>query len=628
MKRSASAQSRLTTVFAVTGVLFLVAILVWAFRTGRLGSEASVSVAQNRVSMNFDELTTPAPPTSTFTQISNQYESYGIKFSTEAYSTNLFYPGTTVPSVSLFTTVWGSANREGLTPSSQPNAIAATAALAVMPDPSNAIIMTFHDPATPSKASTTDYVKFNLNVLMGCDIVLGGNLCNGTAPFATSGESMPVKVTAFNASGTEIANRVITASGTHSVEFGVSGITKVRVDRTTTSTSGGVTQRIKMPSKVILDDLQFNSPATSATTSATLTTSKPEYAVGETVKGTFRNTGTATITCPSPLVFKVIRVSDDTTVFTSPGARDTQTLTTGTSRSVNWDQKDKAGKQVEPGKYKYEVVCTGITKTIGFTILPATGGDEVAPTGTLTTDKPVYKLGETVALTITNTGSVNIVCPVPPPSPIVIRSASGEMVYEAKDEAGTTIEPTKTAAWRYGQKKPDGSTISAGVYAATATCGTFQASTTFTVLPADTSISSTLEFTVDPTSGTAPLAVTATYSGTETCLAWDFGDGTVAGNLPVAQHTYQAIGTYTITLRTCDGTKNGTKQVTVSAPTTPTTTTTLTNTTPTGEGPKVEPATVSPATLVSTGGNLLVNLGIATLLSLIVGYTLLRHRDA
>jgi parallel beta-helix repeat protein len=72
----------------------------------------------------------------------------------------------------------------------------------------------------------------------------------------------------------------------------------------------------------------------------------------------------------------------------------------------------------------------------------------------------------------------------------------------------------------------------------------------------------TADLAVTPSSGTAPLEVTADASGSHdpdadiTSYRFDFGDGTVVGPQPspIATHTFSAGGSYPVTVRVTDGT--------------------------------------------------------------------------
>jgi parallel beta-helix repeat protein len=87
----------------------------------------------------------------------------------------------------------------------------------------------------------------------------------------------------------------------------------------------------------------------------------------------------------------------------------------------------------------------------------------------------------------------------------------------------------------------------------------------------------TAALTVSPASGTAPLAVAADASGSQAgsspigSYAFSFGDGSTAGPQPgpTASHTYQAAGSYQVTVTATDGdglTSQATQTVTVSPP--------------------------------------------------------------
>ena len=86
----------------------------------------------------------------------------------------------------------------------------------------------------------------------------------------------------------------------------------------------------------------------------------------------------------------------------------------------------------------------------------------------------------------------------------------------------------------------------------------------------------TAKLTVSPSSGTAPLAVTADASGSTagsspiSSYSFNFGDGTTVGpqSGATANHTYQNPGTYTVTVTVTDGNNNtsqATQSVTVNA---------------------------------------------------------------
>ena len=94
---------------------------------------------------------------------------------------------------------------------------------------------------------------------------------------------------------------------------------------------------------------------------------------------------------------------------------------------------------------------------------------------------------------------------------------------------------------------------------------------TYLPIPAATPTAPAAEFIGTPTSGTAPLTVafTDTSTGSPTSWDWDFGDGwTSTAQHP--SHTYQAAGTYTVSLRATNAsgsnTMTKTGYITVAAP--------------------------------------------------------------
>ncbi len=126
-------------------------------------------------------------------------------------------------------------------------------------------------------------------------------------------------------------------------------------------------------------------------------------------------------------------------------------------------------------------------------------------------------------------------------------------------------------------------------------------------------------------------------------LTWEFGDGSapLVGTATTVTHTYETAGTYT--LRVSSGGQTVTQTITASAapgqpaptpepkaqpPAAPPAPTPPQSGPPSGGGtpaPPTAPSASKPAALVSSGGNLFVNLGIALFLSLLTGYVLLRR---
>lgn len=634
MAKRASLQSRVLTSISITLLLFLAAVGLWLYRTGKLDSSADVAVdpAQNRVSMNFDELQLPGDKFGL--AFEKQYERYGIKFhsGTEVGSNSSTY---TIPAlVTSAAKVDSFANSTGQNKgttlqqfqgsvfTSYPNALvggngSSTSDLNL--SPSSNIILTFHDPNDPAKASTTDYVKFNLGVATPPQASL-----LSTVPTQVN-IVLPVGVNFLDKDGNVLGVRTATSPGTNAVEFSGAGIAKVRIFSEPTNGQSAISS---FPSWFGIDNLSYTMPATSASANATLTTSKPSYPQGETVTATFTNTGNTAINCPSPLPL-TIKSADGTVVSAVTGGRDVATINQGEARQLTWDQKNAQGAQAPAGAYVAELACTGITRSANFTI---TSSQPATPDGTLTTSKPTYVPAETVSFTLKNTSTVDITCPSA--TPFIIQDSTGATVFTPTGATVVeTIKPDAQKTWTWDQKKADGTSVANGAYTVVVTCGEVRKSASFTI---SQDAPTALDFTVVPQQGVAPLLVTANYTGTETGLTWDFGDGTVYNDAPrTQQHTYRKAGTYTVTLRA--GSRGvGSKQVVVTAPT-PTTpqggaNPSLDNTTPSGptlaNTSTSTSSSTSPATLVATGGSLVINLAIAALLSVLVGWMLLRRKTA
>ncbi|MGI6103483.1 MAG: kelch repeat-containing protein [Patescibacteria group bacterium] len=258
----------------------------------------------------------------------------------------------------------------------------------------------------------------------------------------------------------------------------------------------------------------------------------------------------------------------------------------------------------------------------GFRVDYQTADTSTQPTTSisLSTDKQAYALGEPIRVTIQNTGSSALTCPQTEPWPSAafavvpaantnenaLRTDASGPIYQ-QTAASEQILPGATRSWTWDQVGSSGTQVPAGAYWIGALCNGTAAETALLINAAGTNEPRTVQFSVTPTSGIAPLQVTASYTGTERNLIWDFGDGTTerAGQGPsTAPHTYTNLGVYTVKLYG-DGII-GSSQVTVTAPAdTPPVPVLINGSTP-GSGPNLAnttPTTERPATLVSTGSN-------------------------
>jgi gliding motility-associated-like protein len=109
-----------------------------------------------------------------------------------------------------------------------------------------------------------------------------------------------------------------------------------------------------------------------------------------------------------------------------------------------------------------------------------------------------------------------------------------------------------TYAWSNGQTTPNLTGICAGNYSLTVTDSGSCVKTVTTNIGTDVLINA--NFTANPQSGSIPLSVTFTYTGTgATSWYWDFGDGTnYNGQFPPA-HTYDSLGNYYVVLIVSSG---------------------------------------------------------------------------
>ncbi|MBI4023041.1 PKD domain-containing protein [Candidatus Berkelbacteria bacterium] len=261
------------------------------------------------------------------------------------------------------------------------------------------------------------------------------------------------------------------------------------------------------------------------------------------------------------------------------------------------------------------------------------------PQATLTVDQPTYKPGETVTITLANVGTAAFDCPTNPP--FEIHDIGGNQIRGRPiGGVGITVPPGESQAWTWDQyDSVKNRPARVGTYQVIAYCQGFQRSVTFALTEAITPVTRQVSISVVPTSGTAPLKVTASYPGTEKNLLWDFGDATatIGGTGPsTVDHTYTTAGIYAVTLHG-DGIV-GSARVTVLAArqgstggggggggdsltnrSTGSGVVFVNNTLP-GSDTKVNPGatTTRPAALVSTGANLWVTLllGLAALIVL------------
>ena len=225
----------------------------------------------------------------------------------------------------------------------------------------------------------------------------------------------------------------------------------------------------------------------------------------------------------------------------------------------------------------------------------------------LTTDKSAYTPGEIVKITLTNTGNTPLNCGG---STFYTILKGTTVIYPTtRDQLAVSVLPGSPLTAQWNQQDNSKTQVPNGTYVVSVDCGGTIKTVSFSIA---TNAPKTVTFTVNPDKGVAPLNVTATYTGTESNIVWNFGDGTTmnaAKGPSTVTHKYERPGVYTITLLG-DGIR-GTAQVTITAPegtsvtpilingTTPGSDATLANNSGSGSGSTT--LTNKPATLVSTG---------------------------
>ncbi|NYJ05835.1 PKD domain-containing protein [Petropleomorpha daqingensis] len=378
-----------------------------------------------------------------------------------------------------------------------------------------------------------------------------------TATAATTGGSWSATLSSALASGTYTVSAAQTRGGL----TGVSVPTTFTVDSSIGAPTAAFT--VDKTSGTAPLAVQFTDTSTGGPTSwawdfgdtTSATTQNPAHTY--TTPGTYQVTLTATnttgsttsaattITVSSAPVAPTAAFTVDKTSGTAPLAVQFTDTSTGGPTSWAWDFGDTTSATTQnpahtyttPGTYQVTLTATnttGSTTSAATTITVSSA--PVAPTATFTVDKTSGTAPLAVQFTDTSTG--------------------GPTSW-AWDFGDTTSATTQNPAHTYTTP----GTYQVTLTATNTTGSTTSAATTITVSPAP--VAPTATFTVDKTSGTAPLAVqfTDTSTGTPTSWAWDFGDTTSATTQNPA-HTYTTPGTYQVTLTATNTTGSTTSAAT------------------------------------------------------------------
>jgi PKD repeat protein len=202
---------------------------------------------------------------------------------------------------------------------------------------------------------------------------------------------------------------------------------------------------------------------------------------------------------------------------------------------------------------------------------------------------------DTAGLSSTATATVSVK-DLPPVAALDVRPASGEAPLDVTADASASTDGDATPIASYRFDFGDGTVV--GPQAASTAAHTYTAPGTYTarvtvtdsaglsssvtrtvrVTPAGGDLPPSAQLSVNPGTGTTPLAVTADASastdGDATPIAsyrFDFGDGTIVGPQAgaTAPHTYTSAGSYTVTVTVTDSAglaSTATAPVTVSSP--------------------------------------------------------------
>jgi large repetitive protein len=241
-----------------------------------------------------------------------------------------------------------------------------------------------------------------------------------------------------------------------------------------------------------------------------------------------------------------------------------------------------------------------------------------------------YNLLMTALLAITVSGAV------------ALADANGVAASFTSDFSGgaapVTVQFTDTSGgsptgwqWDFGDgspvvtdQNPSHTFQAAGTYVVTLTVtdGTYTATTNGEILvdadatptPATTAASLlSAAFTSDVTDGQAPLAVQFTDASAGSPTGWqcDFGDGSPVVMDQNPSHTFQAEGSYVVTLTVTDGSQNNTTMIPITVEAAPTAQPVADTATPAPAAPTATPSPALPAevtvlTLIAAAGLVLV----------------------
>ena len=404
-------------------------------------------------------------------------------------------------------------------------------------------------------------------------------------------------LTATNANGTSTKTATVTLPGSYVAPVAklsvtpTSGIAPVTVSASTAGSTAGTGATIASTS------INFGDGTTLAATSGShIFSNAGTYTVTATVTDSTGATATAT---------QAVTV----TAFVAPVAKLSVTPTSGTAPLTV--SASTSGSTAGTGA---TIASTSINFGDGTTLAAAGGSHSYTKAGTYTVTATVT---DSAGATATATQTVTVTAYVAPVAKLSVTPTSGTApVTVTASTTGSTAGTGATIAStsiNFG----DGTTLAAasgshsytkaGTYTATATV-TDSAGATATATQAvtvTTYVAPVAKLSVTPTSGIAPVTVSASTAGstagtgaTIASTSINFGDGTTLAAAS-GSHTYTKAGTYTVTATVTDSagaTATATQAVTVTAYVAPVAKLSVTPTS------GIAPVTVSASTAGSTAG--------------------------